>query len=394
VMNEAEAEERIKGRGLSLAAVNGPRQVVISGETGAIEWLIEELVKEGRRSKKLKTKQAFHSAMMDEVAARFVEEVARVKLRRGEIDCISNVTGKSARVEEMTDARYWGRQLRECVRFGNGIEELMKRPGMVLLEVGPGSTLSKLARQRAERRTDQVIISTMRDRTESCNDSEYLITAIGKLWMVGAEIDWSRYYERERRVRVELPTYPFERQRYWIEARTGAEEIGGIETGDEIEAAQTARIEASAGTIGWLASLHSRPILPSAYVAPGNDRERAMAVIWQAALGVDRVGVNDNFFELGGDSLTAIQVITQLREEFNLDIPVASLYERLTIKSLGALISSLTGEEGSASQHESTAAGRDERVLQRKRFQEEQLLKRRSGQTEPSEVCADTVQGS
>jgi acyl transferase domain-containing protein/acyl carrier protein len=226
MVGEAEARERINGRGLSVAAVNGPRQVVISGAEAAIEELIEELRKEGIVNKRLKTKYAFHSQMMDGAAAKFVEEVRKVELRKGDIEYISNVSGRVVRPEEMTDPRYWGRQMRECVRFGEGIEELTRRPGVILLEVGPGESLSGLARQGAARAADRTTISTMRSPADTHNDAEYLTTAIGKLWMAGAEIDWASYYEGEKRRRVSLPTYPFERQRYWIEAGREEDESG------------------------------------------------------------------------------------------------------------------------------------------------------------------------
>lgn len=212
----------------------------------------------------------------------------------------------------------------------------------------------------------------MSEPTESRNDSEYLTTAIGKLWTAGVEIDWSRYYEGERRRRVGLPAYPFERQRYWIEAGERMEEISGCRSKDEAKA----MVEVT----GKSASLHTRPILPNPYVAPVNDREKTIAAIWQVALGVDKVGVDDSFFELGGDSLIALQVISQLKEEFKLDIPVVSLYESITVRSLGALISSLKGEDGSADEAGAVPTGRSQRVLQRKQFQEAQRLRRGGGE--------------
>ncbi|HZF37938.1 MAG TPA: acyltransferase domain-containing protein, partial [Blastocatellia bacterium] len=386
MMGEAKARERINGSGLSIAAVNGPQQVVISGVDGAVEKLIEELSREGMVCKKLKARQAFHSKMMDGAAARFVEEVRKVELRRGEIEYISNVSGKTASAEEVTDPRYWGRQLRECVRFGDGIEELMKRPGVILLEVGPGDSLSKLVRQAEARTLDEAIVSTMRNSKDARHDSEYLTTAVGKLWMAGAEIDWASYYEGEKRGRVELPTYPFERRRYWIEARSGVEAVRGSGADGKADGKangkggypEASQVEAMDNVTAGSVSLHSRPELPNAYVAPVSDREKTIAAIWQLALGVDMVGVDDNFFELGGDSLIAIQVISQLKEKFKIEIPVAGLYERLTVRSLDALISSLSGEDQGEGESGIDSGTRGNRVLQRKRFQEEKRL-RKSG---------------
>jgi phthiocerol/phenolphthiocerol synthesis type-I polyketide synthase E len=244
---------------------------------------------------------------------------------------------------------------------------------------------------------DQVIISTMRNPTESLVDSQYLMTAVGRLWMAGVGVDWRSYYKGEQRRRVALPTYPFQRQRYWVEARNGMEASGGnragaereeIETREEVE---TAQFKTEADATGGPASLHPRPALSHAYVAPGNDRERVIAAIWQKALGVDKVGAEDNFFELSGDSLTAIQVISQLKEEFMVDIPVASLYERLTVRSVGTLISSLKGEDRLINEPGAYSIDREDRLLQRKRFQGEQLLRRRGVQTGPADVPASTV---
>jgi phthiocerol/phenolphthiocerol synthesis type-I polyketide synthase E len=379
MMSEAEAEERIKGKEMSIAAVNGRRQIVISGEEGAVEELMEELRKEGKVSRRLKTRQAFHSRMMEDVAERYVEEVRKVGLRRGEVEYISNVSGRIAREEEMKDARYWGRQMRERVRFGDGIEELTRRGGVILLEVGPGESLSRLARQSVEGRGKEVIISTMRRAEERGKDGEYLTKALGELWLAGVEIDWKSYHEGEKRRRVGLPTYPFERQRYWIEARGGAGESEGSGESGLGSDVKKAGVETVADAGIRSASLHARPILPNAYVAPANDREKTIAAIWQVALGVDKVGVDDNFFELGGDSLIAIQVISQLKEEFKIDIPVAGLYERLTIRSIDALISSSLGEGVLSNESGPNSTSRSDRVLQRKRFQEEQRLKRSGG---------------
>jgi phthiocerol/phenolphthiocerol synthesis type-I polyketide synthase E len=208
------------------------------------------------------------------------------------------------------------------------------------------------------------------------DDREYLAEAMGRLWMAGVEIDWNGYYEGERRRRVSLPTYPFERQRYWITAGNGVAKNGGNWPRRGGEDVLAAAVNAMADAPAVSTFLHPRPALANAYVAPANDREIAIAAIWQAALGVDKVGVNDNFFELGGDSVIAIQVISQLKDEFKIDIPVASLYERLTIKSFDALISLLTNGDGEVDGAGAQSTDRDSRAIQRKRFQEAQRLKR------------------
>jgi acyl transferase domain-containing protein len=387
MMTEEEAEERIGEKRLSIAAVNGPGQVVISGEEWEIEELSGRLKAEGKMFKRLKTRHAFHSWMMEEAAERYVEEVRKVELREGEIEYVSNVTGRRAGAEEMTEARYWGKQMRERVRFGEGVAELMRRPGVVLIEVGPGDVLTKLVRQ-SRGGGEPAVIESMRRGTDVGDDAEQVTRAIGRMWMRGVEIDWSRYYEGERRRRVGLPSYPFERQRYWIEARGGTERRNRNEENGGLKSPEEAPLEGAAGAIDRPVSFYSRPELPNEYVAPTNERESAIAAIWRSVLGVDRVGLDDNFFELGGDSLIAIQVISRLKEEFKVEIPVAGLYERLTIRLVDTLIGALKGEDGAAGEPEIDSADRSRRAHQRKRFQEGRRLKRSGGQTEAPEAAA------
>jgi acyl transferase domain-containing protein len=104
------------------------------------------------------------------------------------------------------------------VRFGEGLGELLKESRRVLLEVGPGQTLSGLARPHPTRRTEQVVIASGRHPKEKVSDEEHLLKALGRLWLAGVEVDWAGFYAGERRRRVSLPTYPFERQRYWVDA--------------------------------------------------------------------------------------------------------------------------------------------------------------------------------
>src|SRR5262249_15613284 len=115
---------------------------------------------------------------------------------------------------------------RECVRFSEGVKELVDAGAEVMVEVGPGQTLRSLVKMQKKESRAEWVVGTLRHPQDEQDDGEYLIGAIGKLWMAGVEIDWSGYYEGEKRRRVRLPTYPFERQRYWIEANKGTEENG------------------------------------------------------------------------------------------------------------------------------------------------------------------------
>jgi non-ribosomal peptide synthase protein (TIGR01720 family) len=215
-LSEEELRPLLDGN-LSVAASNGPGLCVVSGVTEAVEGLARELEARRVECQWLHTSHAFHSEAMDPILGTFSQRVGQVSLMPPQIRYVSNVTGTWIQPEEATDPRYWARHLRSTVRFGDGVGELLKEPRRVLLEVGPGQTLSGLARRHPGRGVDQAVIASTRHPQESGSDEEHLLKALGRVWLSGAEVDWSAFHGRERRRRVALPTYPFERQRHWIE---------------------------------------------------------------------------------------------------------------------------------------------------------------------------------
>ncbi|MFP3938812.1 MAG: beta-ketoacyl synthase N-terminal-like domain-containing protein [Thermoanaerobaculia bacterium] len=208
---------------VSLAAVNEPARSVVSGPREALDALAEELAGRDVACRPLHTSHAFHSAMMDPVVEPFAEEVRKLELRPPEIPFLSNTSGTWVTVEQATDPDYWVRHLRQPVRFAQGVEELLGERDRILLEVGPGRTLSTLARRHPARDGQLVAPSLPHPRDEG-SALAHLRGALGRLWLAGVRIDWDGVFRGERRRRLSLPTYPFERQRYWIE---GAGAAGG-----------------------------------------------------------------------------------------------------------------------------------------------------------------------
>src|SRR5581483_8878889 len=203
------------GQELSLAALNGPSMSVVSGPTEAVEKFEKELGRRGVESRRLHTSHAFHSKMMDPMLEPFAEQLRKVKRAAPTIPYLSNVTGTWITAADAADPYYWTKHLRQAVRFAEGVQQLLNEPGRVLLEVGPGQTLTALARQQAGRSVEQVVAS-MRHPRDASSDQAVLLNAVGKLWLKGVRVDWSNLHGKKR-LRVPLPTYPFERQRYWIE---------------------------------------------------------------------------------------------------------------------------------------------------------------------------------
>jgi acyl transferase domain-containing protein/acyl carrier protein len=205
------------GEELSLAAVNGPASCVVSGPTEVIGALEQRFQKQDVEYRRLHTLHAFHSAMMDPILESFAEQVKSAQLNPPEIPYVSNVSGTWVTSTEVTEPGYWAQHLRQTVRFFEGIGELLGELECVLLEIGPGKTLISLSQQHPRRTMGQIVVASLRHPKDERPDQAFLMEALGQLWLAGVELDWEGFYAGEQRRRVSLPTYPFERQRYWIE---------------------------------------------------------------------------------------------------------------------------------------------------------------------------------
>ncbi|HEX6289409.1 MAG TPA: amino acid adenylation domain-containing protein [Herpetosiphonaceae bacterium] len=206
------------GSDLALAAVNGPALCVLSGSFEAVAAVEQRLDERGVATRRLHTSHAFHSPLIDPMLDAFRSQVRQVALQPPTIPFISNVSGTWITAAEATDPEYWVAQLRQTVRFADGIAELMRHHDWALLEVGPGRTLSTLARQQCAPADQRIILTSLRHPQDQQADRATMLAALGRLWLAGVAVDWAALYA-ERRRRVPLPTYPFERQRYWIEPR-------------------------------------------------------------------------------------------------------------------------------------------------------------------------------
>ncbi len=216
--DEAQAIVERSSGALSLAAVNGPALAVISGPPAAIAALEAELAGGELAARRLPVGLAFHSAAMDPVLAPFAARLREIDLRPPQIPYVSNLTGRWIEPAEATDPEQWVRQLRRTVRFGEGVATLASGASPILLEVGPGRSLASMARRGAGRGA-AAVLSSLGHRDETAPASEALLTAAGRLWLAGVGIDWAGFHAGARRRRLALPTYPFERRRYWIEKR-------------------------------------------------------------------------------------------------------------------------------------------------------------------------------
>jgi len=206
--------------GLSVAAINSPSLTVVSGTVDAMASFEADLEGRGVGCRRLLTSHAFHSAMLDPVLEPFAALFDGLTLKEPTMPWVSSLTGDWIRPEEATDPLYWVRQMREPVRFQQGLGVLLAEPGAILLEVGPGQVLSSLARQHPGRGASPVV-GSLHAAGSASPDVETVLLAAGRLWVGGARIDWNAVHGAPR-TRVGLPTYPFERKRFWLDVQPEA----------------------------------------------------------------------------------------------------------------------------------------------------------------------------
>ncbi len=201
---------------LSLAAINESGSCVVSGLPEAVKALRQELQSLRIETHDLKVAHPFHSSRMDPVLKPFAEHLSLVRFHPPCLPWVSTVTGDWMTAAEATDPGHWVRHLRQPVLFADGLSRLLKDTDCLLLEVGPGRTLTGLASRHPERGEGRVMPPSLRHSQDPRLDREVLLHALGELWLAGSEVDWAAFHRHRRRRRVPLPTYPFDRQRHWI----------------------------------------------------------------------------------------------------------------------------------------------------------------------------------
>ena len=201
---------------VSIAAINGPRSLVLSGAAAAVEEIAGRLAAQDRKTSRLAVSHAFHSPLMDPVLAEFRAVVAELTFGEPQIALVSNLTGEFATAEELASPDYWVRHVREPVRFADGVRAMAGSGVGALLELGPDGVLTAMAQESLEDapRRITVVPALRKDRPEEPT----LLGALARLHVAGVPVDWAAWFEGTGARRVDLPTYPFQHQRYWPSA--------------------------------------------------------------------------------------------------------------------------------------------------------------------------------
>ncbi|MEZ0109048.1 phthiocerol/phenolphthiocerol synthesis type-I polyketide synthase E [Catenulispora sp. EB89] len=226
VLLDADSVTKTLSSDVSIAAEDGRYLTVIAGPAEAVAAAEAAFTEQGVATRRLRTEHAFHSPMMRPIAADLTGVVRRFELAAPRIPILSNVTGTWLTEPEAKSPEYWATHLHSTVRFADNLAELWRLPHPVFLEVGPGKALGSLVQQHPGRgdAPTGVVLSTLPSSsaalTDQADDHEHFTTALGRLWVAGVEVDWQGFHDRRADAaphRVPLPTYPFERERYWVE---------------------------------------------------------------------------------------------------------------------------------------------------------------------------------
>ncbi|MBD8496928.1 SDR family NAD(P)-dependent oxidoreductase [Paenibacillus arenosi] len=202
---------------LSIAVINTPMNCVVSGPDAQISLLEDRLLEEGCLSFRVHTSHAFHSDMMTPMLPEFRSAIERLNVQAPSIPYVSNVSGNWMEADQVLDREYWPNHLLSAVRFSDGIQKLLEYESCLLIEVGPGRTLSSFVAKHDVPKDKYKVLNLIKHPNETVSDDVHFTAQLGKLWSWGVNINWKSYHLPASRSRTPLPAYPFEGQRYWLD---------------------------------------------------------------------------------------------------------------------------------------------------------------------------------
>ncbi len=316
--------------GVEIAAENAPGLCVASGPTELVAALETELGAAAVAVRRLQTSHAFHSPMMDPVVPIMAERLARIPLAAPRIPIVSTVTGTWLTAEEAQSPRYWAEHLRRPVKFAPAAAVVLADPRRVLIEIGPRATLSALVRQAVSgTRGLPAAVPSLADTED--RECPAIAAALGQLWTLGAPIDWHSYAAGERRRRVPLPQYPFQRQRHWIDAPPAV-------------AVQSVLRSAPACASASVLPVPEPKMAAPAHVTTAARRDRLLASIRELVEQVSGADVTDAdpgtpWLDLGLDSLTLTQLALAVQRAHRVKVTFRQVMESFpTMASLAGML--------------------------------------------------------
>ncbi|MBB6414403.1 non-ribosomal peptide synthetase/type I polyketide synthase [Mesorhizobium sangaii] len=316
---------------LSLAAINGPRQCVVSGAASEIATFHEGLQARSIASKRIHASHAVHSSLLDPILPEFRIHAERVELHAPQVPFMSTVLGDWLEADVPLDGSYWVRNLRETVQFHLAFDRLVQSGHELFIEMGPGAALS---RQFKSKGNLPVTFAALPGGDHGQGDRLRPLQTLGKLWTCGVRIDWSGLHDHKPPSRTPLPPYPFDRKRYWLDAVATKEQGQNADLNQPNTAARS--VDRPTGNEG----VRSPTVVEMSAEAA---LDRQIAAVYRDILGLDDVALTDSFFDLGGDSLSALSVIDHIEQLTGERLAVSLLLEHQTPRGLAIALSKTRG---------------------------------------------------
>ena len=340
---------------MAIGSFNGPSLCVVAGPDDQVAELQKKLEAKEVVCRHLHTSHAFHSPLMNEIVEPFSRFVSQFKLSPPAIPILSTVTGKWMTDEQATDPNYWADHLRKPVRFSESVTEMWSDdPTRILIELGPRRTLATLAKQHAKDPKSQIALPTLTDNADNNAEWWSMMTAVGQLWLAGAEIDWRRLNgdgQPKPGRNTTLPTYAFQRKKYFIAPGSPIASNQGTPIETLNEAVQFD------STVSLPTQSNSEPVVNSADATfiqpiPTSHSEtlsmsripeiiKAIQHVFEITSGfdLDEFDGDTTFFEMGLDSLVLTQTATALKKEMGLEVTFRQLLEETpTVDSLASFL--------------------------------------------------------
>jgi amino acid adenylation domain-containing protein/non-ribosomal peptide synthase protein (TIGR01720 family) len=318
---------------VSIAAVNGPRNTVISGEPELIQTILGSLKAEGITTQLLPGSRAFHSPYMEPVLGPFEQAAQQVQFKSPILPFISDVTGMRLQDDVVPDASYWKSHLRETIQFAKGIETLAAEGYEIFLEIGPTPSLLTMGKRCLPK--DVGSASTwLPSLKPGQSDWTPLLESLGELYVQGADVDWSGFDRDYPRERVSLPTYPFERQRYWMESSrspNGAVAQNNFQNADN-EISFHPNTKEPAMRVETETRMMKSQAVPQAMANRRNNILATISGIVARLLELDsaEINVHARLLEMGADSLVLLEAVRTVEKMFGVHITIRQIFEDLT----------------------------------------------------------------
>ncbi len=316
-LGEKELELYLNGKNdLQAAVINAPGRCVVSGTYEAVRKLRELLNSKDIPCSLLKTSHAYHSFMMENILEEYEEKVKTVRLNSPTIPLVSNIKGDFISPGDLSQAKYWGEELRSTVRFGDCISSIFSKAGSAkFIEIGPGNTLCSFVKMNTNTPVNTLAQSTVRGAKQKISDMEFFFKSLGKLWERGCELNWQPLIRGRRNTKISIPTYTYDHSEYWITQDFSTEKNSRNDSDvTKEEKAQNSGINKSSN--------------------------EQLKDIWMETFGTSEIHEQSDFFDLGGDSLLAVRLCDTLNKAFDVSIPLGTLFKATTFSEQYKLIKS------------------------------------------------------